>query len=88
MLQGIPTNLNLNAFHVQLYKMAYTQRAFLIIASAVQNGGLTFDEAEVNGFFEKLSYGEKRNLGYVASAFVDSFYFNFGIMILLNGERF
>jgi len=31
---------------------------------------------------------EKRNLGYVASAFVDSFYFNFGIMILLNGERF
>ncbi len=43
----------------QLYKMAYTQRAFLIIASAVQNGGLTFDEAEVNGFFEKLSYGEE-----------------------------
>lgn len=31
---------------------------------------------------------EKRNLGYVASAFVDSFYFNFGIMLLLNGERF
>lgn len=57
---AIENGLAINdADKTQLYKMAYTFRAFLIIASAVQNGGLTFGEEEVNGFFENPSAGEE-----------------------------
>lgn len=31
---------------------------------------------------------EKKNYGYVASSFTDVFYQNYGVMVLLNGEKF